>query len=357
MKSRTASHAAIASRLDSDATRSDGTATTARPPRRAPPGSSPAPAPPGRPAASPRRSRPPRRGDARSCRARSTPACPRGSRTRSRPATVPGVVARPSAATITWASRSGSFVAASSHNHTPSANRGSNSAATCIARRVLPTPPTPVSVTSRDSSSAFATPATSSSRPTNDVNCTGKFPGNASSDRNGGKVSRTPGAPPGTLALGETSPADDAHPSRQGSPQRPNRRPRAHRSRATPAPDRHDRWPSTAPLGSPPGRSSRRPVPRPHRCAHPSAPAAAQPPRARAGPRSHTPTHRRRARTRSRTHRHQSRTRPLRDVRPPRAPTRHDAPGRSSSRRCLRPTDGSNSSMSVNRNVTVPDGA
>ena len=124
-----------------------------------PPGSSPARAPPAPPAASPRPSPPPRRGDARSCPARSAPACPRGNRTRSRPATAPaGLHAQRGGDHL--CDRSGSLVAASSHNHTPSVNCGSTSAATCIARRVLPTPPTPVRVTRRDFSSASATAAT-----------------------------------------------------------------------------------------------------------------------------------------------------------------------------------------------------
>ena len=44
---------------------------------------------------------------------------------------------------------SGSATGASSHNHAPSGNSATTSAATWSARRVLPTPPTPVSVTRR----------------------------------------------------------------------------------------------------------------------------------------------------------------------------------------------------------------
>ena len=44
----------------------------------------------------------------------------------------------------------GSVTGANSHNHAPSGNSATTSAATCRARRVLPTPPTPVSVTSDD---------------------------------------------------------------------------------------------------------------------------------------------------------------------------------------------------------------
>ena len=57
----------------------------------------------------------------------------------------------------------------------------------------MPTPPVPVNVTRRHSSSAVAIADSSSSRPTNDVNCAGKFPGSASSERIGGKSRRQTG--------------------------------------------------------------------------------------------------------------------------------------------------------------------
>jgi hypothetical protein len=44
----------------------------------------------------------------------------------------------------------GSVTGANSHNHTPSGNASTTSAATWSARRVLPTPPTPVTVTNDD---------------------------------------------------------------------------------------------------------------------------------------------------------------------------------------------------------------
>ena len=53
--------------------------------------------------------------------------------------------------------------------------RTSTSAATRIASRVFPTPPAPVTVTSRASCSAAATPASSVPRPTNDVSWTGRL--------------------------------------------------------------------------------------------------------------------------------------------------------------------------------------
>ena len=82
----------------------------------------------------------------------------------------------PSVAATTCTSASGSLAAASSHSHAPSGKRGSISAATWVARRVLPTPPTPIRVTSRASSRAFATRSSSSSRPMNDVSWSGRLP-------------------------------------------------------------------------------------------------------------------------------------------------------------------------------------
>jgi len=102
--------------------------------------------------------------------------------------------ATPSVEATTCTNDSASRAVASSHSHAPSTNRGATSAATCIASRVLPTPPTPVTVTRRVSRSAATSEATSSSRPTNEVSCTDRFPGTASSVRKGGNVVSRPGA-------------------------------------------------------------------------------------------------------------------------------------------------------------------
>ena len=84
----------------------------------------------------------------------------------------------PSVAATTCAIDSASSAAASSQNHAPSGKRGSTSAATWIASRVLPTPPTPVRVTSaRRSAAPSRSRASSSSRPTNDVSCSGQVAG------------------------------------------------------------------------------------------------------------------------------------------------------------------------------------
>ena len=58
---------------------------------------------------------------------------------------------------------------ASSQSHAPSRYRWAVELATSIASRVLPTPPTPVSVTSGVSSSRAGIVSSSSSCPTNDV--------------------------------------------------------------------------------------------------------------------------------------------------------------------------------------------
>ena len=202
--------------------------TAARPARRAAPGSSPTPALRARRAGSPPPSRPPRPADARSCPARSTPACPRSSRTRSRPTTAPAVTAPPARPTTTCASSSASLVAASSHNHAPTANCGRTlrqrrwSASRVFARHH----PTPVNVTSRDSVSAFAI-STSSSRPTNDVNCTGRFPLNASSDCNRGKSCVSSGCTTWNTTSGGSDHADAARRDRSGSNPPAARRPPA----------------------------------------------------------------------------------------------------------------------------------
>ena len=62
---------------------------------------------------------------------------------------MPGPTPTPSVDATTWTSDSGSVAAASSQSHAPSEKRLASSAATWSARRVLPTPPTPVIVTRR----------------------------------------------------------------------------------------------------------------------------------------------------------------------------------------------------------------
>ena len=69
---------------------------------------------------------------------------------------------------------------------------GTTSAATCNASRVLPTPPTPVNVTTRARPSGDRR-SISCSRPMNELTCNGRFPRNASNDRTGGNSRRRSG--------------------------------------------------------------------------------------------------------------------------------------------------------------------
>ena len=77
---------------------------------------------------------------------------------------------------------------ASSTYQTPSGWRSLRSAAIWSARRVLPQPPEPVSVTSRFASSSSPTSRSSLVRPMNDVSCAGRLFGDASRPRSGGEV-------------------------------------------------------------------------------------------------------------------------------------------------------------------------
>ena len=62
---------------------------------------------------------------------------------------LPGCWVMPSTAATASGTAAGSVTAASSNNQTPSGNSSASRAATSVARRVLPTPPTPVNVTNR----------------------------------------------------------------------------------------------------------------------------------------------------------------------------------------------------------------
>jgi hypothetical protein len=82
-----------------------------------------------------------------------------------------------SAAATASGTAAGLFTGASSTNHAPSANSPTKSPATRSASRVLPTPPTPVRVTSRWLAANLTRSATSASRPTKLVVSDGRFPG------------------------------------------------------------------------------------------------------------------------------------------------------------------------------------
>ena len=133
-----------------------------------------------------------RRAGARSCRGRGAPAFARTNSPIAASTLSPGRGCTPStAATTSWSERS-SVAAASSQSHAPSGYSVRAAAATCVARRVLPTPPTPVSVTIRASRSVSATISSSCSRPTNDVSGSGRLPGFAARVCRGGNDSSSP---------------------------------------------------------------------------------------------------------------------------------------------------------------------
>ena len=77
-------------------------------------------------------------------------------------------------------------------NQVPSGYSSTSDAATWSASRVLPVPPGPVSVTSRELATSVRVSSSSRSRPTNEVSSTGRLLGRASIERIGGK---SPGRP------------------------------------------------------------------------------------------------------------------------------------------------------------------
>ena len=106
----------------------------------------------------------------------------------------PGCCVMPKTAATASGTAAGSVTAANSKTQTPSENSSASRIATSNARRVLPTPPTPVSVTNRWALTAACSSATSDSRPMKLVVWGRKFPGLASSARNAGKSVCRPGA-------------------------------------------------------------------------------------------------------------------------------------------------------------------
>jgi hypothetical protein len=82
---------------------------------------------------------------------------------------------RPSRSATVCASSAGSLSSASSTRYTPSGNARLESAAIRSAKRVLPTPPTQVSVTKRDTLSNRLPSPISCRRPTNVVTATGRL--------------------------------------------------------------------------------------------------------------------------------------------------------------------------------------
>ncbi len=106
---------------------------------------------------------------------------------------LPAFSTTPRTDAVACATRSESRSGASSTNHTPSSNSSRTSAATCSDSRVLPSPPLPNSVTSRERCNSAFTSAISRDRPTNAVICCGRLFGIASSDRSAGNSPRNCG--------------------------------------------------------------------------------------------------------------------------------------------------------------------
>ena len=91
-----------------------------------------------------------------------------------------------------WATASGSATGASSHNHTPSGNSPAAARAASVARRVLPTPPTPVNVTIGRAANSATRRANSSPWPTKLVTDATRFPTRDRPVRSGGNDDTQP---------------------------------------------------------------------------------------------------------------------------------------------------------------------
>ena len=98
----------------------------------------------------------------------------------------------PIARAIAGMTRSVSATLPSGTNQAPSGYSSARLAATWSARRVLPVPPGPVSVTSRVLARSARISSSSRSRPTNDDSSIGRLLGRASSERIGGKSAGRP---------------------------------------------------------------------------------------------------------------------------------------------------------------------
>jgi hypothetical protein len=101
----------------------------------------------------------------------------------------------PNAAATAEATSAGSASAARETYRTPSRRAPPARAAASSARRVLPTPPGPVSVSSRAPRSRRLTSASSRSRPTKLVSGTGRLPGGGTPDATGGTTKPEAAAP------------------------------------------------------------------------------------------------------------------------------------------------------------------
>ena len=122
------------------------------------------------------RSRPPGSHPVETCsQLSSTSKQPHGSQEREQRLVMlpPGCRCTPSTVLSAGSTAAASVSGANSHHETPSGNRGEAVSATRSASRVFPTPPTPVSVTSRDAATSAVPQRDRMQRPTNDVISTG----------------------------------------------------------------------------------------------------------------------------------------------------------------------------------------
>ncbi len=129
---------------------------------------------------------------------------------------IPGRCDTPNAAATTCAIVSPSAATASSHSHAPSRNRGSTSAATCTARRVLPTPPVPgqrhqAPLVERLRDPRQLLVAAHERRQLRAAGSPGTHPATATA----GTPPTGPAHAPGTPAPARPGPADDAHRGRR----------------------------------------------------------------------------------------------------------------------------------------------
>ncbi len=233
---------------------------------------------------SPRPDRRRRRARARSCRTRPTAVARPTPAPRSPSPSYPACAVIPNADATASGTAAGSPTGANSTNHTPSPKSGTNSAATWTARRVLPTPPTPVNVTNRCCAHQLqpVRPPRRHAR-RNSSSARGRFPGTASTVRNGGNVAARPSA----RTWNRCSTPDRSRSRCSPRSTRSTPADAARPSTRSPGSGRRARPPSPAPPGSTPARNSHPRAARPHPSRHPSAPAtpATAAPRPRHPPR------------------------------------------------------------------------
>ena len=218
---------------------------------------------------SPRSPTPRRRGRARSCRPRGGAAGRPASRRpcRSSGASPCGVM--PSTVAIAAGTDAGSPTDASSTIQTPSGNSPATSAPTSSASRVLPTPPTPVSVTSRARPHELGDLADHLLAADERAQLLREVAREGVDAAEHGEVGREP---VGDHLVHRHPAAQTAEPVLAERAAAPRGRAAAPRSRRRRAPDRRARATSAARRGSPRCRSSSGRARSPHRCAGPCGP-------------------------------------------------------------------------------------